>query len=136
MDRKFTFITTGIVLWFLAAFVMHYLGPIVFDVGPKHIGFWIANFFLPVLVLPIVASLTGRTKNDMVVPTLLITLPAMTLDSVAITFDTMGMSHVYASTPSLSGLTGGFLLFAFASFFFWALVWHRESRCKPEINGS
>ena len=126
MDRKFTFILTGIIFWASAAVLMHYLAPVVFDVGSLHIIFWIANFFVPVPVIILLARLTGRTKHEMLAPIALLALPAMTLDGVSITFDTMGKTHVYASTPELSGLTGGFLLFAFASFFFWALLWHRD----------
>ena len=126
MDRKWTFIALGVVLWASAALLMHYIGPTVFDGGAMHIGWWIANFFVPALVLPLVARLTGRTKHDMLAPLALVATPAMTLDGVFVTLDTLGKSHVYADTPALAGVSGGFLLFAFASFFFWALVWHRD----------
>jgi len=125
MDRKFTFISIGVVFWLSAAILMHFVGPYVFDGGFIHIAFWIANFFIPALALPVIAKLTGRSKHEMLAPTALIAVPALTLDSLAITFDTMGKTHIYADTPMLSGLTGGFLLFAFASFFIWALYWHR-----------
>ena len=124
MDRKVTFIFIGAAFWALAAVFMHFVGPYVFDAGLIHVGFWIANFFLPVLALPFIARLTGRTKHQMLAPTALIALPALTLDGLSITLDTLGQTHIYADTPQLAGLTGGFLLFAFMSFFFWALVWH------------
>ena len=126
MDRKLTFILIGVVFWVVAAVFMHFIGPYVFDGGLIHIGFWIANFFLPILVLPLFASMTGRTKHQMLAPTALIALPAMTLDGLSITLDTMGKTHIYADSPQLAGLTGGFLLFAFMGFFFWALVWHKS----------
>lgn len=106
---------------------MHFVGPTVFDGGLLHIGFWIANFFVPVLFLPLIAKLTSRTKHDMLVPTCLMVVPAMALDSLSITLDTIGKTHIYADNPVLSGVTGGFLLFAFVSFIIWALFWHREA---------
>lgn len=126
MDRKFTFIFAGVIFWASAAALMHYLGPLVFDGGTLHIIFWIANFFVPIPVIMLFARLTGRTKHDMLAPTALVALPAMTLDGISITLDTIGQTHIYAETPELAGVTGGFLLFAFASFFFWALIWHRD----------
>jgi hypothetical protein len=126
MDRKLTFILIGIAFWLSAAALMHYIGPYVFDGGLMQILFWVANFVLPAAALPVIARLTNRTKHQMLAPIVLIALPAMTLDGLAITFDTLGQTHIYANTTSLAGLTGGFLLFAFASFFFWALVWHKE----------
>jgi len=87
--------------------------------------FWIANFFFPILAIPVIARFTGRTKHDMLAPTVLIALPAMTLDGLAITLDTLGKTHIYADTAVLAGYTGGFLLFAFASFFFCAVRWHK-----------
>lgn len=126
MDRKLTFVMIGLVFWVTAAALMHFLGPHVFDGGLIQIIFWIANFFFPALALPLIARLTARAKHEMVGPTALIALPAMTLDGLAISFDTLGKTHIYADTPALAGLTGGFLLFAFASFFFWALFWHTE----------
>jgi len=125
MDRAFTFIIIGIIFWLSAAILMHFIAPFVLDGGLVHIVFWIANFILPALVLPVLANLTKRTKHDMVVPTALMAVPALTLDGLSVTFDTLGVTHIYANAPALAGVTGGFLLFAFASFFFWALIWHK-----------
>lgn len=125
MDKKLFFILFGIAFWASAAVLMHFVGPLVFDGGWMHIGWWIANFFLPLPIIPLIAKATGRTKHDMVVPTALIALPAMALDGLSVTLDALGKTHIYANTPELSALTGGFLLFAFASFFFWALIWHK-----------
>jgi len=125
MDRKLTFILIGIAFWASAALLMHFLVPYVFDGAILHSVFWIANFFLPALVLPLFARLTGRTKHDMLAPMALMAIPAMTLDGLSISFDALGLSHIYADTPMLAGVSGGFLLFAFASFFFWAVIWHK-----------
>ena len=126
MDRKYTFLSVGVIFWLVAAIIMHVLVPRVFDGGSVHIAFWVINFFFPLLALPLLAKATGRSRHEMLIPTVLLALPAMTLDSLAITFDTLGHTHIYANTPALSGFTGGFLLFAFASFFFWALIWHQD----------
>lgn len=126
MDKKFTFITIGLFFWAVAAVVMHYIAPFVFDAGAVHIGFWALNFLFPVVAIPVLARVTGRTRHQMLIPIALIVLPAMTLDGLAVTFDTLGITRVYADNPELAGLTGGFLLFAFASFIFWALVWQRN----------
>ena len=127
MDRKLTFIIIGVVFWATAAALMHVFVPYVFETSLSHIAFWIANFFFPVIALPLIAKMTGRTKHQMLAPTVLIAIPALTLDGLSITLDSMGMTHIYANTPTLAGLTGGFLLFAFASFFFWAIIWHKDA---------
>jgi|GEM_PF-3239024 len=125
MDKKLTFLSIGVIFWALAAVFMHFVGPVVFDTSGLHIIFWVANFFVPALFLPVVAKMTGRTKHDMLVPTVIMVIPAMTFDSLSITFDTFGKTHIYADTPVLAGLTGGFLIFAFVSFLLWALYWHK-----------
>jgi len=126
MDRKKTFVSIGIIFWLIAAMFMHFIGPFVFDGGLLHMVFWIVNFFLPVLLLPLFAKLTKRSKHQILIPTVLICIPAMILDALSITFDTLGKTHIYANTALLGGVSGGFLLFAFASFLFWALIWHKE----------
>lgn len=126
MDRKFTFIFIGIVFWAGAAAFMHFVGPLVFDGGVFHIGFWIVNFFFPVIAIPLIAKITGRTKQDMLIPTILVAIPAMILDGLSVTLDAMGKTHIYADNALLAAYTGGFLLFAFVSFFVWALIWHRD----------
>ena len=115
----------GFAFWVVAAVFMHFVGPYVFDGRLLHIGFWIANFVFPAAALPLIARATRRSRHDMLVPTTFMALPILALDSLAITFDTLGRSHIYADTPELAGLTGGFLLMALGSFFFWALIWHR-----------
>ena len=126
MTNKTNLILGGVALWALGAVIIHFIGPHIFNGGPLHIVFWISNFIAPVSVLPLIAKRIGRTKHQMLEPTAIMLFPAMTLDGLSITFDTFGWTHIYASDPKLAGLTGGFLLFAAASFFFWALVWHRD----------
>jgi hypothetical protein len=125
MDRKTTFIGIGFVFWLSAAVLMHFLGPLVFDGGIIHGLWWLANFGFGAVAIILIARLTGRTKHDMLVPTALMAMPAMLLDGVAVTLDARGLTHVYADQPLIAAYTGGFLLFAFWSFFFFALIWHR-----------
>lgn len=125
MTNKISLIWGGVALWALGAVIIHFVGPFFFRGGLFHVVFWISNFLAPLSVLPLIAKRLGRTKHEMLEPTAIMLLPAMTLDGLSITFDTFGWTNIYASDPKLAGLTGGFLLFAAASFFFWALVWHR-----------
>lgn len=125
MTNKRNLILGGIALWLLGAVIMHFVGPYVFTGGLLHIVFWISNFLAPVSVLPLIAKRIERAKHQMFEPKAIMLLPVMMLDGLAITSDTFGWTQIYASDPKLAGLTGGFLLFASASFFFWALVWHR-----------
>ena len=128
MDRKFTFVAIGAVFWLLAAILMKYLGPVVFDGGLIHALWFVANFAFGAISLVVIAKLTGRTKHDMLAPTAIMAMPAMLMDGLAVTTDARGWSHVYADTPQLAAYSGGFLLFAFWSFFFFALMWHRPAR--------
>jgi len=114
MTNKRNLILGGVALWLLGAVIMHFVGPYVFTGG-----------LAPVSVLPLIAKRIGRAKHQMFEPTAIMLLPVMMLDGLAITSDTFGWTQIYASDPKLAGLTGGFLLFASASFFFWALIWHR-----------
>lgn len=126
MDKRGTFFIIGIIFWIVAAGLMHYLGPLVFDGGLLHIVFWIANFAFAAGAIILIAKLTGRTKHDMLAPVALIAMPAMVLDGLSITLDAQGLTHIYADTPLLAAYSGGFLLFAFWSFFFFALIWHKS----------
>lgn len=126
MDKKIIFLTVGVFFWIGAAILMHWLGPYVFNAGILHAVFWLINFLAPAFLLPLIANATGRSKHDMLAPTCLMALPAMFLDSLAITADAMNLTHIYANTSLLAAYSGGFLLFAFWSFFFWAIIWHRR----------
>lgn len=126
MDKRGTFLIIGIIFWIVAAGLMHYLGPIFLDGALLHILFWIANFAFAAVSIILIAKATGRTKHDMLVPVTIMAMPAMIMDGLSITADAHGLTHVYANTPLLAAYSGGFLLFAFWSFFFFALVWHRD----------
>lgn len=125
MDKRGTFLIIGIIFWVIGAITVHYLGPIVFDGGLLHVIFWVANFAFGAIGTIFLAKLTGRTKHDMLAPVTIIAMPAMLMDGLAITADAQGLTHIYANTPLLAAYSGGFLLFAFWSFFFFALIWHR-----------
>jgi hypothetical protein len=125
MDKRGAFLIIGIIFWIVAAALMHYLRPLVFDGGVWHILFWIAKFAFGAIAIILIAKLTGRTKHDMLAPVAIMAMPAMLMDGMAVTADAMGATHIYANTPLLAAYSGGFLLFAFWSFFFFALMWHR-----------
>ena len=127
MDRKLTFVAIGAIFWLLAAILMHFIGPYVLDGGLVHVGWWVANFVFGAIALIAIARMTGRTRHDMLVPTAIMAMPAMLIDGVAVTLDAKGATFVYADTPQLAAYTGGFLLFAFWSFFFFALLWHQPT---------
>ncbi len=126
MDRKPTFVAIGAIFWLLAAILMKYLGPVVFDGGIIHVLWFVANFVFGAIAVVAIAKFTGRTKHDMLAPTAIMAMPAMLMDGLAVTSDARGLSHIYADTPQLAAYSGGFLLFAFWSFFFFALMWHRS----------
>lgn len=126
MNQRATFLILGLIVWIIGVVAIHILGPIVFDGGMLHILFWIANFVVGGVSIVLIAKFTGRTKHEMLVPTTLMAMPAMLMDGLSVTLDTMGVTHIYANTPTLAAYSGGLLLFAFWSFFFFALLWHRE----------
>ena len=127
MDRPFSCIAIGVAIWIIALPIMRYMVPFVFDLGLMHWAFWGANFLIPALFIPPIAKLLGRTKSDMLAPVALITLPIMVMDSVAVTLDGLGKTAIYTDHAEIAAATGGFLLFAMASCFFWALVWSQKS---------
>jgi hypothetical protein len=61
----------------------------------------------------------------MLAPVAIMAMPAMVMDGLAVTTDALGFTHIYVNDPLLAAYTGGFLLFAFWSLFFFALMWHR-----------
>ena len=67
------------------------------------------------------ARLTGRTRHDMLVPTVIMAMPALLMDGLVISF----APDIYGDTDAELRAAGGLLLFAFWSFFFFALFWHR-----------
>ena len=128
MDKRLTFLIIGVLFWIAAALLMKVVGPLVFDGGVLHVLFWIVNFVFGAVSVAVIARLTGRTKHDMLVPVAIMAMPAMLMDGLAVTSDAMGLTHIYANTPQLAAYSGGFLLFAFWSFFFFALLWHKDRK--------
>lgn len=126
MDRKFTFIIFGIIVWLGGVVLIRVLHPFMYgDVFLHSLLLFIGFLTAPLTLIP-VAKLTGRTKHDMLVPTAIMAMPSMLMDALATTFDAAGLSHIYANTPQASAYSAGVLLLAFWGFFFFALLWHRE----------
>jgi cellobiose-specific phosphotransferase system component IIC len=83
------------------------------------------NFAFGAITVAVVARLTSRSRHAMLVPTTIIAMVAMLMDSLAVTLDTAGYTYIYANTVEHAAYAGGTLLFAFWSAFFFALLWHR-----------
>jgi len=120
MDKKWLFMGVGLAAWVTGLFVIKFWGATLYDGGIKQISFLAANFIVPLLALPLLAKLTGRTKHDMLAPSALIAMPAMFMDSVAV-----GFTDWYSALDADRAATGSTLLFAFWALFFFALLWHR-----------
>ena len=126
MDRKLTFVVIGIVFWIFGAVFIRYLGPTIFADPTLHALFFVANFAIGAVAVILFAKLTGRSRHEMLAPVAIIAMPAMLMDGLAVTTDTMGLTYIYADTARGAALAGGALLFAFWSAFFFALMWHRS----------
>lgn len=127
MDRKFTFIVLGVVIWLAGVIMIRLLHPYVYGDPVLHALFFALNFAIVPLGLIPIAKFTGRTKHDMLAPVAIMAMPSMLMDSLSVTFDSAGVSHIYADTPLAAAYSGGILLFAFWGFFFFALLWHRPT---------
>ena len=127
MDRRLTFMAFGVVLWLVGVIVIRVAGPWFFDAGWRHVLFFALNFVVGGATVALVARMTGRTRQAMVVPTVIIAMVAMLLDGLAVTLDAAGITHIYADTPRMAAYAGGLLLFAFWSALAFALYWHQES---------
>ena len=127
MDHKFTFIALGAVFWVLGVLIMHAFAPMLMDGGWVQVLWYAANFAYVPFALILLAKATGRTKHDMLVPSVIILLTAQLMDGIAVSTDTLGLTTIYADSPLLAGQVGGFLLFAFWSVMAVALYWHRPS---------
>lgn len=123
--RRGLFVMAGIVLWLAGVAVIRLLGPVVHDGGVAHMLFWAANVAAGALTIVVLARVSGRSRHAMVVPAVTVAMPAMLMDGVAVTLDTLGITHIYADTPAMAAFAGGTLLFAFWSALFFALLWHR-----------
>ncbi len=125
MDRKFTFFLIGFIFWLVGVVAIRFLAPIVTGSLGLHLVFLGVAFLSSPITLILIAKLTGRTKHDMLMPLVLMTMPSMFLDSLAVSFDGRGLTNIYANTPALSAYAGGALLMAFWSLYLFALIWHR-----------
>ena len=121
MDRKWTFVAIGALFWAFGAMAIDWLDPVLFDGGAMQALFLLLNFALAGVSLPLFARLTGRTRHDMLVPTAIMAMPALLMDGLAVSF----VPGLYGDTDAELCAAGGLLLFAFWSFFFFALLWHR-----------
>ena len=124
MDRKLTFLLFGGIFWGVGAAAIKFLAPWLFLSTVTIAGFFALNFVLAWLTIPLFAKLTGRTKHDMLVPTVIMALAAMVLDAVALSF----VPWIYPADMAARMHTGAALLFAFWGFFFFALLWHRPAK--------
>ena len=123
MDRKWTFVVIGALFWAFGAVAIDWLGPVFFDGGAMQVLFLLLNFALAGVSLLLFARLTGRTRHSMLVPTAIMAMPALLMDGLAVSF----VPELYGDTDAQLRAAGGLLLFAFWSFFFFALLWHRPS---------
>ena len=122
MERKWAWIAVGLAAWTLGLAVIRLFGDALFDGGIRQALFTAAQFAVPPLVMPPLARWLDRTQHELVVPSVLIAMPAMLMDAVAV-----GWTDWYASSADHRVATGSVLLFAFWSLLFWALVWHRPA---------
>lgn len=126
MEKKLTLVIFGIIFWVIGVVMIRVLHPFFYGNVLTHLLF----LGLAIIIAPptvwIVAKLTGRTKHDMVLPSIIMAMPAMVMDGLSVTFDAMGKTHIYADNALHSAYAGGLLLVAFWAVLFFALLWHRE----------
>lgn len=127
MDRKLTFVIYGIIVWLAGVVLIRVFHPYMYGDILLHSLFLAVGILSAPLTLIPIARLTGRTKHDMLVPTVIMAMPAMVMDGLATTFDAAGVTHVYADTALDSAYSAGLLLIVFWAFFVFALYWHRET---------
>ncbi|WP_298913781.1 hypothetical protein [uncultured Algimonas sp.] len=127
MDRKLTFIVYGIIVWLIGVALIRFLHPIAYPNLALHLLMLAVAVLAAPPTLIAIARLTGRTRHDMLVPMAIMAMPSMMMDGLAITFDAMGVSHIYAETPLYSAYSGGVLLVAFWALFLFSLLWHRKA---------
>lgn len=127
MDKKWTFIVFGIIFWISGVILIRLLHPFFYGDLLMHVLFLaIAIAIAPPTVI-IAAKLSGRTKHDMLVPIVIMSMPAMIMDGLSVTFDAMGKTHIYADNPLHSAYAGGVLLVAFWAVLFFALLCHEKA---------
>ncbi|MEM9600806.1 MAG: hypothetical protein AAF926_07265 [Pseudomonadota bacterium] len=128
MDKRWTFVIYGVIFWILGVVMIRLLHPFFYGDLGMHIVFLLIAIAIAPPTLIIAAKLSGRTKHDMLVPTVIMAMPAMIMDGLSVTFDAMGKTHIYADNPLHSAYAGGVLLVAFWAVLFFALLWHRDAR--------
>ena len=121
MDKTFTYIIIGGLFYGFGVAAIKLLGPLFWDTAFMRFVFIALNFAVAALTLPVFARMTGRTKHDMLVPTVIMALAAMIMDGLTLSF----VPTLYAIEPQHQAYAGGLLLTAFWGFFFFALLWHR-----------
>ena len=126
MNTRLGFLLFGFVFWVIGVIAIRFLGPIMFDGGLLHVLIFVIAFLSAPPTILIVAKLAGRAKSDMLLPAATMSLTAMLFDGLAVTFDALGVTHIYADTALLSAYAGGLLLFAFWSIILFAVIWHRD----------
>ncbi|MEL6686597.1 MAG: hypothetical protein AAFP97_03140 [Pseudomonadota bacterium] len=127
MSDKIKFVLFGIVFWISGVIMIRLLHPFFYGDLLMHILFLVIAIGIAPPTLIIAAKLSGRTKDQMLVPTVIMAMPAMVMDGLSVTFDAMGKTHIYANNPLHSAYAGGVLLVAFWAVLFFALLWHKEA---------
>lgn len=98
MDRKFTFVIIGIIIWLVGIPLIRLLHPYLYGEFIPHALFLLFAIITAPLTLIPVAKLTGRTKHDMLVPTAIMAMPSMFMDGLSTTLDAAGVTYIYADT--------------------------------------
>lgn len=127
MSDRLKFVLFGIVFWIAGVVMIRVLHPFFYGDLLTHLVFLGIGILIAPPTLIIAAKLSGRTKHQMLVPTVIMAMPAMIMDGLSVTFDAMGVTHIYADTPLYSAYAGGVLLVAFWAVFFFALLWHKDA---------
>ena len=124
MDKPFTFLLIGGLFYGFGVAAIKLLGPLFWDTAGVRAVFIALNIAIAALTTPLFARLTGRTRHDMLVPTVIMALAAMIMDGLTLSF----APTLYATAPQDQAYAGGLLLSAFWGFFFFALLWHRPAK--------
>lgn len=124
MSDTAKFLVIGGLFYGFGVAAIKLLGPFFWDSAGLRAAFLLINFAIAAITLPLFARMTGRTRHDMLVPTVVMALAAMLMDGLTLSF----APQLYAATSEGQAYSGGLLLFAFWGFFFFALLWHRPAK--------
>lgn len=127
MNDKLRFVLFGIIFWIAGVIMIRVLHPFFYGDLMMHVLFLVIAIAIAPPSLIIAAKLSGRTKEQMLVPSVIMAMPSMIMDGLSVTFDAMGKTHIYANNPLNSAYAGGVLLVAFWGILFFALLWHKEA---------